>query len=84
MSNPLSMPGIGSKYKDIGAQQASFLSGIWHGLLMPILFIVSVFNHRVSIYETNNNANLYHLGYLIGTWALAGNTISISIGSTVL
>lgn len=84
MSNALSMPGLGSKYKLEGAEPASFLSGLWHGLLLPILFIVSLFNDDVSIYETINNNKLYHFGYLIGTWGVAGNTISISIGNVGL
>jgi len=84
VSNALSMPGSGSKYKVEGAATASFLSGLWHGLLMPILFLISIFNPNVSIYETNNNKNWYHFGLLLGVWAFAGNTINISIGNTIM
>jgi hypothetical protein len=78
------MPGSGSKYKVEGASSASFLSGLWHGLLMPLLFLISLFNPNVSIYETKNNKNWYHFGLLIGIWAFAGNTINISIGNTIM
>ncbi|WP_022945466.1 hypothetical protein [Pseudoalteromonas ruthenica] len=84
MSYALSMPGFQSKYKAEDASQAGFLSGLWHGLLMPVFFIVSLFKDGVSIYETNNNGSMYHFGYLLGVWAFAGNTINITIGHAVV
>ncbi|MEH8020893.1 MULTISPECIES: hypothetical protein [Rheinheimera] len=83
MSNALSMPGSGSKYKIEDESPATFLSGLWHGLLMPLFFLIILFNPNVSIYETNNNHSWYHFGLLMGVWAFAGNTIHLSIGSTV-
>ncbi len=83
MGNAFSMPGKNSKYKLEGGKQADFLSGLWHGLLLPIFFIVSFFNDDVSIYETNNIGRLYNFGFLIGVWAFAGNTWHISIGTTI-
>ncbi len=84
MSNSLSMPGIGSKYKSTQGQPASFLSGLWHGLLLPLFFLISLLDENVSIYETNNNGNWYHFGLILGIYAFAGNTINISFGNTVL
>jgi hypothetical protein len=84
MNNSFSMPGIGSKYKNTAVQSASFLSGLWHGFLLPFLFLISLFNEKVSIYETNNNGNWYHFGLILGIYCFAGNTISISFGTTVL
>jgi uncharacterized membrane protein len=83
MSNAFSMPGDGSKYQ-IDGVTATFLSGLWHGLLITLFFIISLFNDRVGIYEANNNGGWYNLGFLIGIGAFAGNTISISVGSTVI
>lgn len=84
MINSFSMPGSASKYKTEGAPPASFLSGVWHGMLLPILFLVSLFKDEVSIYETVNNAKAYHFGYLFGTWGVAGNTFTITIGTSIL
>ncbi len=83
MSNSLSMPGIESKYKSTEGQSASFLSGLWHGLLLPLFFLVSLFNDKVSIYETNNNGSWYHFGLIVGIYGFAGNTINITFGTTV-
>lgn len=83
MIDLLSPPGDKSKYKILGAPPAWFLSGLWHGFMLPIFFLLSLFNDGISIYETKNTINGYNLGYLIGV-GLTSNTIQISIGSTVL
>ncbi|WP_142413885.1 hypothetical protein [Hathewaya massiliensis] len=66
MINNFSIAGPNSKYKLPGAQAAGFLAGVWHGLIAPITFIVSMFNPNIRIYETNNVGRLYDLGFVIG------------------
>jgi hypothetical protein len=46
--------------------KAGFWAGIWHGLIIIITFIVSLFNKRVGIYEVNNTGWHYNLGFIIG------------------
>ena len=64
--NVLSVAGPGSKYQVAGAPTAGFLAGLWHGLICPITFIVSVFSPNVRIYETKNCGPLYDFGFVIG------------------
>lgn len=45
---------------------SGFFSGLWHGLIMPILFIVSLLNDQVAIYDQANVGGWYDLGYLLG------------------
>ncbi len=45
---------------------AGFWLGIWHGLISPITFVVSLFNKGVNIYEVHNNGNWYNFGFVIG------------------
>ncbi|MHC4757445.1 MAG: hypothetical protein ACYTE8_02195 [Planctomycetota bacterium] len=66
MANPLAIAGANSKYKQLDAIPAGFWSGVWHGLIAPIAFVISLFNPNVSIYETNNNGRWYEFGFLIG------------------
>ena len=49
-----------------GADQAGFWLGLWQGLILPITFIVSLFNDNVSIYEVHNNGNWYDFGFVLG------------------
>ncbi len=41
MANPLAVDGTNSKYKQLGANTAGFWAGVWHGLIAPIVFIVT-------------------------------------------
>jgi len=49
-----------------GPGEAGFWSGLWQGLILPVTFVVSLFNDNVSIYEVANNGNWYDFGYCIG------------------
>jgi hypothetical protein len=46
--------------------KAGFWAGLWHGLIVIITFIVSLFTKEVGIYEVNNVGWPYNLGFLIG------------------
>ena len=48
---------------------AGFWQGLWQGLISPIAFVVSLFNHNVNIYAVHNNGNWYNFGFMIGVSA---------------
>ena len=45
---------------------AGFWSGLWHGIISPISFIVSLFNKNVNVYEIHNSGGWYNFGFLLG------------------
>lgn len=49
-----------------GAPLAGFWWGLWQGLILPITFVVSLFDDQVAIYEVHNDGALYDLGYVLG------------------
>jgi hypothetical protein len=52
---------------------AGFWLGLWHGIIAPIDFIVSLFNKAVNIYEVHNSGNWYNFGFILGlTMSLGG------------
>ena len=51
---------------------AGFWLGLWHGLISPITFLISLFNHDVSIYEVHNNGGWYNFGFLFGVSIIFG------------
>lgn len=69
MTNALSVAGSNSKYKEPNALPAGFLGGLWHAVIAPITFLVSLFADGVSIYETNNNGRWYEFGFMLGMGA---------------
>ena len=71
MPSALSVAGSNSKYKEPSARPAGFWGGLWHGMIAPITFLVSLFANGVSIYETNNNGRWYEFGFMLGIGAYA-------------
>jgi hypothetical protein len=45
---------------------AGFWLGVWHGLIAPITFIVSLFSDKVGIYDVHNSGNWYNFGFVLG------------------
>lgn len=81
MANILAIPGRGSKYQLPGAKPAGFWAGLWHGLISPITFIVSLFNPNVRIYEVHNRGRLYDFGFIIGiSGAFGGGETQVERG----
>lgn len=66
MANILAVAGPNSKYQRPGASPAGFLAGLWHGLICPLTFLISLFNPDVRIYESHNCGRLYDFGFIIG------------------
>lgn len=52
--------------------RAGFWLGIWHGIIFPVTFVISMFTDTVNMYEVNNNGNWYDFGFFIGVTALGG------------
>ncbi len=72
MANVLAVAGPNSKYSLAKAHPAGFWAGVWHGLICPFTFIVSLFNPNVRIYEANNRGRLYDFGFLLGASCVLG------------
>jgi len=53
---------------------AGFWIGLWHGIITPITFIISLFSDGVNVYEVHNSGNLYNLGFVIGAVFLIGGS----------
>jgi hypothetical protein len=45
---------------------AGFWLGLWHGLISPVTFIISIFTKNVRFYEIHNNGTWYNFGFVIG------------------
>jgi len=45
---------------------AGFWQGLWHGLIAPITFIVSLFSSKVALYEVHNSGGWYNFGFVLG------------------
>jgi len=43
-----------------------FWQGLWHGLISPVTFVISLFNDQVGIYAVRNDGGWYDAGFMIG------------------
>lgn len=55
-----------------------FWMGLWHGIIAPIGFIVSLFSDHVRIYAIPNSGRWYDFGFMIG---IGGFTHGVSRGA---
>ena len=51
---------------------AGFWQGLWHGIISPITFIISLFSKTVHIYEVHNSGGWYNFGFLLGASIIFG------------
>jgi hypothetical protein len=51
---------------------AGFWLGLWHGIILPITFLISLFNHNVNVYDVHNNGNWYNFGFVLGASIVFG------------
>jgi hypothetical protein len=51
---------------------AGFWRGLWHGIIAPITFIISLFTDNVNVYEVHNSGNWYDFGFVLGAGILFG------------
>ena len=54
---------------------AGFWLGLWHGIILPISWIVSLFTSTVSPYEVHNNGNWYDVGFVVGISMVFGGPL---------
>lgn len=53
---------------------AGFLAGLWHGFIIVVTFIISLFTDSVQIYARNNTGGWYDFGFLLGILIMLGGS----------
>lgn len=47
-----------------------FFGGLWHGIIAPASFVISLFSDHVAVWAVNNNGGWYSFGFLLGVGSL--------------
>ena len=58
--------------EDADGKVAGFWRGLWHGMIAPLMVLVSLFREDVGIYETHNSGKGYNFGFLLGLMMVFG------------
>lgn len=56
----------------------TFINGLWHGIIAPVTFAISLFKEEVAMYAINNNGAWYDLGFLLGASITLGGSSKAS------
>ncbi|MCC6549007.1 MAG: hypothetical protein IT279_02940 [Ignavibacteriaceae bacterium] len=56
------------------AEQYGFWGGLWHGIIAPASFILSLFFEDIAMYAVNNNGGWYDFGFVLGAGILFGGS----------
>lgn len=51
---------------------AGFWRGLWHGIIAPITFLLSLLFDSIQMYEVHNNGGWYDFGFVLGAGILFG------------
>jgi len=57
---------------DAEGEVDGFLDGLWHGIIAPVTFIISLFSDNVEMYEVHNSGGWYNFGFLLGMMIILG------------
>ena len=60
--------------EDSEGEVAGFWNGLWHGIIAPVTFIISLFSDNVNVYEVHNNGNWYNFGFMFGIMVIFGGS----------
>ena len=66
LSSCIAGPNKLEKTPDEEGKVAGFWKGLWHGLIAPITFIISIFSKTIRFYEVHNNGSWYNFGFVLG------------------
>jgi hypothetical protein len=66
-------PGTNDVVASGAGEPAGFWLGLWHGLITPVTFVISLFTDNVNIYEVHNNGNWYNFGFVLGLSVVFGS-----------
>ena len=53
-------------------EPSGFLGGLWHGIIAPVSFFISLFIDDIAMYAVNNNGGWYDFGFVLGAGILFG------------
>jgi uncharacterized membrane protein len=72
LSSCVAGPNPAAGVVDAAGKTYGFWSGLWHGIISPVTFIISLFTKNVNLYEIHNSGNWYNFGFMLGVSIIFG------------
>ena len=61
-----------ARTEDDEGRVAGFWRGLWHGIIAPLTFLISLFSDSIHFYEVHNSGGWYDFGFVLGAGILFG------------
>jgi len=55
--------------------EVGFWHGLWHGIIFPFAWFVSLFSESTTIYAIYNNGGWYDFGFFLGVGGLSASLL---------
>lgn len=55
-------------------EPVGFWYGLWHGMILPIAWVISLFDQDVAIYAVYNSGGWYDFGFVLGVMLIWGGS----------
>ena len=59
-----------------GMPKVGFWYGLWHGIIFPFAWIVSLFDDSTAIYAVYNNGGWYDFGFFLGVGGFSASLLA--------
>jgi len=56
--------------------QVGFWRGLWHGMILPFSWFISLFSDSTAIYAIYNNGGWYDFGFILGCGVFTSSSTS--------
>ena len=53
-----------------------FWLGLWHGIISPVTFFISLFFNSIEIYSYPNSGGWYNFGFMLGIGGFSGGLLA--------
>jgi len=57
-------------------KKVGFWHGLWHGMIFPIAWVVSLFSESTAVYAIYNNGGWYDFGFFLGVGGFSASLFS--------
>ena len=59
-----------------GMTKVGFWYGLWHGIIFPFAWVVSLFDGSTAIYAVYNNGGWYDFGFFLGVGGFSASLLA--------
>jgi hypothetical protein len=56
--------------------KVGFFHGLWHGIIFPFAWVVSLFDSSTAIYAVYNNGGWYDFGFFLGVGGFSASLLA--------